>query len=583
MSELRADGTTLEIEDLPDGYGLFSRGSRGGRQDRYLRGTGSVRGCGIVADSIPGSCYVKQFRSPMEFVPHAAWLLTDHHLDPSNCKCRYCSTRADSLRKRRNSVSVGSTTPVNAESHPSPIPPPRTQPYASPGSAQRSSSLRMAHRSIRGTSRQASFCEVFSQQERQPQYTTVPAQVSDLTAHTQGRVHRDQELVWYILDKPWQLPERSRPWVYRTVRFWPGVLRTTFCPVSHFANPQQSAEIDQMLYLITSPSLGRTYVVPRGSIIPYQGHSPDEDFLEEARSMGPEIPLNDLDSTFDPLPRSSTLVTSLPKHTMLDIPPLDLLITDIRITKQIASIWTITDEFSTYPNPAGVDSIVSGSPLLPNAPACSGKTIARASSFRSSTGEGAERRYRGLWWGAERIWAGDFLVLSFSESMVSYTTISSPCFVQDAQSGDHVDGRPPERRKPEDKYVYLKLESLNKIGTDVCVVGALYKLVPSPGSAPSHQQPMDPGLPHPPDGFTFRPMLSTSTGAKLPIKLIRGRYYPRPPLSADEQPVLEERIFKVMEGCSQTDPGVRRPTKYSWESRGSLLAGVCPTRAVCLL
>ena len=515
----------------------------------------------------------------MEFLPHAAWLLTDPLLNPSNCECVHCSKKADSLQKLRHSTSIGSTTPVNTESHPSPASSPPTQRYTSPGLPQRSTPLRMARRSLRGTARQSSFCEVLPEQERRPQYTSIPAQVSDLSAHIQGRVHRDQELVWYILDRPWKIPERSRPWVYRTVRFWPGILRTTFCPTSHIASPRQSTETSQISYLVTSPSLGRTYIVPRGSVIPFQGHSPDEDFLAEARSMGVEVSLNGPDSKFDPLPRSSALVTSLSKHTVLDISPLDLLIMDIGITKQISCIWTITDEFFTYPT--GVDSIVPGSPPFQNTPTCSSNIVARSSSFRSSTGEGTERIYRGLWWGAERIWAGDFLVLSFSESMVTYTT-SSPRFVQDARFEEDVEGRPPERRKPEDKYVFLKLESLNKIGPEVCVVGALYKLVPSLGPTPTHQQSNDSGLPHPPDGFTFQSMLSTNTGAKLPIKLVRGRYYPRPPLSVGEQPVPEEQILKAMEGCSKTDPGVKRPTKYRWESRESLLTSACPMGGGCL-
>lgn len=519
----------------------------------------------------------------MEFVPHAAWLLTDPLLDPSNCECRHCSKRPDSLQKLRHSTSVGSTAPVNtAESHPSPISSPRTQRYTSPDISQRSTTLRMAQRSLRGTSRQTSFCEIFPQQERRPQYTSVPVQASDLAAYTQGRVHRDLELVWYILDTPWQIPERSTPWVNHTIRFWPGILRTTFCSTSHIASPRQSAEIGQISYLVTSPSLGRTYIVPRGSIIPFQGHSPDEDFLLEARSMGAEASLNGPDSEFDPLPRSSTLVASLSKHTVLDISPLDLLIMDIGIMKQVACVWTMTDELFTHPVLAGVDSIFSNSPSFPNTTTYSGKTVARSSSFRSSTGEGTERKFRGLWWGAERIWAGDFLVLSFSESMVTYTTTSSPCFVQDAQFEEKINGLPQERRKPEDKYVFLKLESLNKLGPDVYVVGALYKLVPSLGSTPTHQQSNDYGLPYPPNGFTFQPMLSTNTGAKLPIKLVRGRYYPRPPLSVGEQPIPEEQILKAMEGCSKTDPGVQRPTKYKWESRESLLASACPMGGGCL-
>ena len=521
---------------------------------------------------------MKHFRSPAEFTPHAAWLLTDPLLDPANCECKHCSKGGGSIQKqRRQSTSIGSTTPANTESHPSPISSPRAQRYISPGPthSRRPTSSRVIERSLRGVSRQPSFCEVFPQQERRLEYTSIPAQISDLAAQAQGRIYRDQEIVWYILDRPWQIPELSHPGVNRIIRFWPGIVRTTSCPSPCIASPHQSAEGDGIFYLITTPSLGRMYVVPQTGIIPFQAHAPDEDFLAEVQSMGAEISLNYPNSEFDPLPRASSLAVSFSKLSESDVSPLDLLIMDIKMTKQVAFIWTITDEFSARADPT--EKTASCSPTTLKVPAHSGRTITKSSSFRSSTGEpNIGRRYRGLWWGAERIWAGDLLVLSFSESMMTYTVSSSPCFIQDAQFEGHINGLPPERRKPEERYVFLKLESLMKIGADVYMVGDLYKLIPAPDSAPSHQRPHDPGLPHPPNGFTFRSMLSANIGAKLPIKLLRGRYYPRQQLSVNEESAPEEQIFRVMEGCGQTNPEIGRPTKYRWESRGSLLTSICP-------
>ena len=515
---------------------------------------------------------MKQFRSPTEFAPHAAWLLTDPSLDPSNCECRHCSKSGDCRLKksRHRSTSAGSTTPAQTESDASPIASPRALRYTPPGLSHvgRSAPSRATQRSLRGISREASICEVFPQREEL--CVSVPPQLSDLTAHTQGRIYRDQELVWYILETPWQISESSRPEVNRIIRFWPGILRTTSCPSSHITRLQQPTESDQIFYLVTTPSLGRTYVVPRTSVIPFQAHSPDEEFLVELQSKDTEISPSDLNRKFDPSPRSSTFVTSLSKEAEPKTSPLGLLITDIRIVKQLACIWTVTDEFSAYPNPA--EKLASHSPTL--SPTYSGGTLARSSSFRSSLGEQNERRYMGLWWGAERIWAGDFLILSFSESMIGYTTASSPCFIQ---SGDRVNALPPEQRKPENEHVFLKLNCLIKAGTDVYVIGDLYKLVPSLDSAQTYQQDENPGLLPPPKGFAFRSMLSTNIGARLPIKLVRGRYYSRLHLSVgDGQPVPDERMLRAMEGCSQTDPGIRRPTKYRWESRGSLLASICP-------
>ena len=415
------------------------------------------------------------------------------------------------------------------------------------------------------------------QQEKRLQYAPISAQLSDLAAQTQGRIYRDQEFVWYVLDRPWQIPgPPSLHEVNHIVRFWPGILRTTFCPSPYIASTYQSTESCQISYLITTPSLGRTYVVPRANIIPFQAHSPDEDFLVELRSKGRQIWLNDLDRKFDPLPKSSAFVSSLSEWTESEASPLDLLIADIRIAKQVACIWTVTDEFP-HLNPA--ENVTPGSPALPEVPSPSGRALSRSSSFCSSSGRQIERAYRGLWWGAERIWLGDFLILSFSESMMGYTAASSSCFVRGARPEDRVNGFPPEQQKPENNHVFLKLKSLNKVGADICVVGDLYKLVPSPDPAPNRRQDENSGLPHPPNGFTFRPMLSTNIEAKLPIKLVRGRYYPRLHLTPDDgQSAADERVLRVMEGRSQTDLEIRRPTKYKWESRGNLLANICPVR-----
>ena len=527
----------------------------------------------MASNLTPGSRHVNQFRSPTEFAPHAAWLLTDPLLDPSNCECRYCLQRS-----RRNSISVRSTTP-QTESHPSPVSSPRAQRYTSPSSflARRSTPTRMTQRSLRGVSREASLCEVFPQQEKRLEYASTPAQLSDLTAHAQGRIYRDQELVWYILDRPWHIPERSRSEVNRVISFWPGILRTISCPSPRSTpSPQQFTESRQITYLITTPTLGRTYVVPRASIIPFQAHFPDEDFLVELQSKGAETPFTAPDRGFDPLPRSSTFVPSLSSDAESETSPLNLLITDIRVAKELACIWTVTDGFRTYPGPTET-VITPSSPALLKAPPRTGGILARTSSFRSTSGEQVDRKYVGLWWGAERIWLGDFLVLSFSESMMGYTTTSSPYFIRDTPPESPVNTLPSEQREPQNKLVFLKLRSLDKVGSDICVVGALYKLVPSLDSAPNRQGDYDLGLPCPPDGFAFRSMLSANIGAKIPLKLVRGRYYPRAHLSVDGgQLVPDERMLKTMEGCNQTDPGVRRPTKYRWEPRANLFANVCP-------
>ena len=505
---------------------------------------------------------MKQFRSPAEFTPHALWLLQDSDLDQSNCKCKYCSGGDQPRGLRRQSTSVRPATSIQTQSHSPPLPSSRVPRHMSPYSPYpgRPADSPPTQRSQRGISRQVSLCEVFPQQGMPLQRTPVPAQLSDLTAYTQGRIYRDQELVWYILNTPWQVPQDSLTEVNCIASLWPGVIRTTSPPSSLI--PEQSTEDHQAFYLVATPSLDRTYVVPQESLIPFRAYCPGEDLLVGLQSKNTLFFPKSSGCKFDPLPRFSTLVTSLSKET--EASPLDWLIREIRIAKQVACIWTVTDEF-----PAGTDQNQDPTAGPLSLGQLSSEDSVTRPSSRSSSMRKIEPRYSGLWWGAERIWAGDLLALSITENKVGYTVASSACFVQDAHwSEDYAKNSLLDQRRPEDRRIFLKLESLNKVGTDIHAIGDLYRLVPSLGSL---QQDVVPQLPHPPSGFTFRPVLSTGIGARLPIKVVAGRYYPRVYLPDNDTGLVpDELMLKMMEGCGGTDRTTLRPTKYKWESRRNL-------------
>ena len=507
---------------------------------------------------------MKQFRSPAEFTPHALWLLQDSDLDQSNCKCKYCSGGDHPRGLRRQSTSVRSATSVQTQSH---SPPPRAPRHTSPYSPYpgRPADSPPTQRSQRGISRQVSLCEVFPQQGIPLQRTPVPSQLSDLTAYTQGRIYRDQELVWYILDTPWQVPQDTLTEVDCIASLWPGVIRTTSRPSSLIAGAQQSTENHHTFYLVATPSLERTYVVPQESLIPFRAYSPGEDLLVGLRSKDAQFCLDNSGYKFDPLPRFSTLIASLSKET--ETSPLDWLIREIRIAKQVACIWTVTDKL-----PAGADQNQNPTAGPLSLGQLSSEDSAMRPSSRSSSVGKTGPRYSGLWWGAERIWTGDLLTLSITENKVGYTVASSACFVQDAQSEDYAKNSLLDQRRPEDRHIFLKLESLNKVGADIYAIGDLYRLVPSFGSL---QQDVIPQLPHPPSGFTFRRVLSTGIGAKLPIKVIAGRYYPRVYLPVNDTGLVPDQLMlKMMEGCGGTDRTTVRPTKYKWESRRNLFLNI---------
>ena len=424
---------------------------------------------------------------------------------------------------------------------------------------------------MRGVSRQVSLYETPPQQDGIEQKTSLPAQLSDIAALAQNRLYRDQELVWYILDEPLRVNVRSHPEMTHVIHFWPGIARTTVCPSPLAKRPSRAAEGSEIHYFVKVATLNRTYVVPQASIIPFQSHAPDEELLARFRSIGADIPLNSFDRKFDPLPRCSTLETSLSLGTEEGISPLEMLVTDIGIANQVASMWSVTDEFSPDPNAR----TASNSPSLLTISPGIGETLVRTSSF-NSTGVGrAQRGYRGLWLGAERIWTGDLLILSFPESGIGFERKTSTRFIQDTKIEERVDDSVPEHRNPEDKQVFLKLRSLTPVvtgdGKRIYVTGDLYRLLPSSGFAPDSQLKDDAALPQPPDGFAFGSILSKGIEAKFPVDLIRGRYYPRILSLVDRQFLPEERTLKSMEGRCRTDLATRRPIKHMQESREDLL------------
>lgn len=426
---------------------------------------------------------------------------------------------------------------------------------------------------MRGVSRQVSLCEISPQQYSIERTGSFPAQLSDLAALAQNRLYRDEELVWYILDNPLRITVHSHPEATHVIHFWPGIARTTVCPSPPVEHPARVTEESEILYFIKVASLNRTYVVPQASIIPFQSHRPDEELLVEFRSMGADNPLNAFDHKFDPLPRCSTLETSLSLGTDARFTPLELLIADIRVANQVASTWSVTGGFS--PDPSA--RVTSNSPSLLAISPDIGETLIRTSSFNPATVGQIQRGYRGLWFGAERIWTGDLLILSFPESGIGFRQEISARFFRDTLVKEHVNDSPHGHQNPRDKQVFLKLRSLapavTKDGKRIYVTGELYRLLPSSSFAQDPEPEDDTALPQPPDGFVFRPILSKNIEAKLPVDLIKGRYYPRILSLVDSRFLPEEWILKLksMEGCRRADPGIQRPIKYAKGSREDLL------------
>ena len=478
-----------------------------------------------------GSRRVKQFRSPAEFAPHAAWLLTDPSLDPSNCECKYC--RKDAGRPHKSRIQRDrSDTPATITSLSS------LGVHCSTPSAARSASFNGSEHPPRNIRRQPSLRKISPQQEDSGEEAPIPSQLSDLVALSRGRLYRDQELVWLVLAEPLRTSLLSEN--DYTLRFWPGVVRNVVS--------SRQTEGPGNCYLVTIMSAGRSYIVPQQSIIPFRAYSLDENALANLRSLSAGIPSDGFHHGFDPLPQSATLEACSSSDSVFRHSPFELFITDIKMAKHIATTWTTTDRRSLV-----------------------GQRSKESTPLRQSVEEVNRRGYRGLWWGAERIWAGDFLILSFPESSIKYSSKDSSCFVYDLRNEDSIGNLPPEDRKPEEKCVFFKLRALETVRTEQGVavleaIGSIYRLAPSlPGSRSSNA-----GLPRPPDGFVFRAVLSAGVETQLPLRFIRGRYYPQI-LSSVNKDVLVERKLKAMEGLCPPGPSSWRPSKYVTESRHDTL------------
>ena len=340
--------------------------------------------------------------------------------------------------------------------------------------------------------------------------------------------------------------------------------------------PDQQTGGSEIRYLVTITSIKRSYFAPQKSIIPFHAYNLDENTLVDLRSLGTGTP------DLDPLPRSATPETPFHPGPVLKRSPLELLLVDIKTAKHIATTWTVTDGYyfaGRQPKePAGGTSspTVTINPSLVDAASRTGSPPLHHSMDRQN-----RRGYRGLWWGAERIWVGDLLILSFPESSISYPREDSSCFAHDIRAGGSfgdVDIS-PDHRKPEERRVFLKLRALaavraaDGVGTEVEAIGSVYRLAPSLDSVRTTGPEFDDlGLPRPPDGFIFRAVLSTSIEARLPVCFIRGRYYPQVLSSADKDFVPVERGLKAMEGLGPVGSVVGRPSKHMVVSRDDMLS-----------
>ena len=454
---------------------------------------------------------------------------------------------------------------ASVSSHREPRSTPATQLRRPTGS--KSSSV--SERPLRGIRRQPSLRKISPQQEGSEGEALIPSQLSDLVALSRGRLYRKQELVWLVLDKPLSINTNSHPDKNLTLYLWPGVIKGLVSPT-----PDQPTESSETHYLVTITSAERSYFVPQKSIIPLRAHCPDENALADLQSLAMNTPPDAFGRDFDPLPESGTLETS-PSGSLRGRSPLELLITDIKMVKHVATTWTTTDGYYPTIQQPGEPAGDTSSPAI-TSPGTDVSHVGPLPLHHPIEGQ-RKRKYGGLWWGAERIWVGDLLLLSFPESSIKYSSEDSSCFTHVTHDEDPMGHPLPEDRRPEEKCVFLKLRALETVRTGqgftaLEAIGGVYRLARSLGSVrPKEASPDDLGLPPPPDGFVFKAVLSAGIETQLPLRLIRGRYYPRLLSTVNNGLASVTRGLKVMEGLGPVGSVGWRPSKHATEPRYHVL------------
>lgn len=501
-----------------------------------------------MADPPPGSCHVKQFRSAAEFAPHAAWLLTDPALNPSNCECLYCSKKPNPMgRKHRPPFPQGPSPTTGVHRHPSSISLRTKHVKRTASSLTQDSSHSTGRSSLEIYIRKVKFSQDREAQDR----PAPPGGVNPL--------YRIQELVW-ILEQPVSINLREGD---LSVRLWPGVVETVDVPPPSTADTVEHG----LYYQVKILSLDRRYSVPQGFLSPFQAHLVDETTPQTHRCDYPEIDLN----CFDPFPQ---WLVSPCQHLEGGNQPESnpeflaaLLLLDIKAARLIASCWGATRSITRLLTVSGA---VTGddhreqkiTPLPSGTPPASPSTTQPIS-------------YGGLWWGAEHVQAGDLLRLSFSESRFTYTGGASACLAHEPPvkgASSNIVGGSEVRSE---RCMFLGLRDLIVVheqrGKALHAVGQLYKLVQAPPSIDSKPSVIhgDTELPQPPEGHVFHRVLVRGWEVQLPLRLVRGRYYPRLKSHLCDPTSLNAGLLGSMEGL--TTVGSFTPRYNVTESRGETI------------
>lgn len=635
------EGPTYVLKDWPTNYRMYihKKGAAANpREDVYLFGMYSL--------NIPFSEYAKPFakqgsvhspkyRSPAEFIPHAIWLSRNCSVP---CECKYCSKKP----QREITSNMGQQGII------------ASSPGPSNGSPSRSQQQRKPRPEASGLKNAIVYAAV---QKKKPSHSLVqkhPApveQVNDLDAmHRVNEVlelrrwYRNDELVWVELEVPIVGTKGEDD----VIKAWPAIVEdastrstsTDLSPLENNESASTSAPLPQnatsyptynpesppwtisqytkyrLKLLGTSCSL----MARDDQVLPYQAYMPPKGLIDELQ----DVPLSSIKfdteytSTFTPVNSSNPNEAPSPPPTFEESTgPYALA---IQIASQMSGFWGLTDDWDfkyTFHDQGhrtlqDVISAASNSnaanaegPTSYGTTSISGNRRMTASELEKTKSatlgtpkpinhQISQKRFHGLWWGAERIWTGDLLRLKMGRKgiapdggphIVPASKAGPGALWNAVTSGQKLDEKEEKMMGASSRGVFMRLDALFMVEVDIghgrkrneCrAAGPLYELADNDWVDPleksngvSSNQHLQPSLSTPSLPRNHVPAEQTAASQVLPALKPNGAfkppipvtYYelPQAPIGYKFRPILEpgyEAVFSLTLLSGRYYPGI---------------------------
>ncbi|KAF9006127.1 hypothetical protein BDQ17DRAFT_1389700 [Cyathus striatus] len=400
------EGPSYVLRDWPDGYRMFDHNKGpvdNPRHDIYLFGS------------------PKKFRSVNEFIPHAIWLYRDYKRTPAACQCKYCAKKTQ--KEVTSTLSIFRSTSISS----SPIP-----------SANKARVVREKNISLHSNRERQRDQKVYASVQKalkpvnqtlslkpsshvlkQPMVAERNADIRAVTARTSmplKRWYREGELVFCAIKPPIVGPSPDV-----VINVWPGIVEETklktmpgprddkFLPISSTVN----------MYKVLLLAVSHSLVVSDDEVLPYQAYSMPEGLIQALSAQ--ELDLNrEKMKGFNPRPGDSG-----PSPNFVDAS--SPFVVAMHIGVELSKFFSLLDEYEfkyavSHPPRAHIPPPLSATSLQ-SAIVAAGRHNAQIGTASTSTievdiprmpEERSSTRFQGLWWGAERIWADDFVRLKVS-------------------------------------------------------------------------------------------------------------------------------------------------------------------------